>query len=204
MGTLAFIHDNPQRLPNGEIDTVHPSWTICKCRFAQWTRDSAQRQSEPTVNDNTGDETMTDSIYLTGPDANVERETILAERGRVGKLDDSEIKRQLAETFCFAPNETLESLTLEQIVAFKYKLEAFVRTNRIWLMSFDQEINKKRAKVAKAVFDGLDNQYKPKPVPESKQANDSDYKLALKIVESKEERGIEISIEDALKLVREK
>lgn len=128
---------------------------------------------------------MGDSLHLAGPDANMERETFLAEQERAEKMDKSKILELLSQTFCEDPAKTIEEMTPEEVLKHKYTLEETVRTLRVHLLVAARAEQKHRAEKGKKVMDGLDMTFKPKPVPASRQATNAYEKLVLELMEKK-------------------
>jgi hypothetical protein len=125
---------------------------------------------------------MSDSLNLAGPDANMERETFLEEQARAEKLDDSNILSLLSKTFVENPEKTIDEMTAEEVLKHKYTLEETVRTLRVHLLVTARAEQKYRANMGKKVLDGLDKNFKPKPVPEARQATSAYEKLIQEIM----------------------
>jgi len=127
-------------------------------------------------------EKMTDSLHLSGPEANMERDTFMAEQERAEKLDGSAIKELMNKVFVKNPKKTIDQQTPEETLQHKYWMEEMVRLFRVHLLVADRKERKDRVKVGDKVFKDLDKNYKPKPIPESRQANDKFEKLVEEIM----------------------
>lgn len=143
--------------------------------------------------------TMSDALNLTGPDANMERETFLEEQKRAESVDSSKIQELLKATFVSIPDKTIDNMTDEEVLKHKYTLEEAVRLLRVHILTVTRSADKRRAVSGKKVFDSLDAQYKPKPIPESRKANDKLFKLAQTMSEE-----LEITFEKAMEILKMK
>jgi ribosomal protein L22 len=142
--------------------------------------------------------TMSDQLFVTGPEANITREDLLLELQKAENCDCSTVQELLAEAFCREPKKTISEMEAAEILEHKYKLEAMIRTFRIHLQHTINAETKLRKKHGKLAIDKIDATKRPRPVPTSRQANNEDLKLAERLAEKK---GIEL--DEALALIRE-
>lgn len=138
-----------------------------------------------------------DGVYLNGPEANTSREHFLEVQKEAQAGNISPIITKLCATFVTEPIKTIDELTDEETLIHIYALEQSVRDFRIHLLELNRSKEKRRAKAGAKVFDQLDANYKPKPIPESQKANTEEMKLAAKMAKS-----MDISVEDALAMLR--
>lgn len=142
---------------------------------------------------------MSDSLHLSGPEANMDRESFLEEAKRAEKNDGSEILKLLAKVFVNPPEKTIDEMTDEETLQHKYWMEECVRKFRVHLLVTERSVNKRKEKLGKKVFEGLDANFKPKPIPETRKANDKQGKLIAKMMEE-----LDITEEEAKEMLRKR
>lgn len=126
---------------------------------------------------------MTDQVFTIGKEANVSADEIKSEKGKARAMDKSEIQALLDATFCKSPSKTIDEMTDEEVIKHGYALEATIRKLRIHLFEISNEKSARRNKSNTKVFDSLDANYKPKPIPPVNQANDVMETLAQKLLD---------------------
>ncbi len=162
------LNESPQlNLPKDEVEVVGSFDPFAK---------PVEYKKEDTI-------PMSDSLNLTGPDANMERETFLEEQKRSEAMDSTKINALLRKTFCDPPVKTIDEMSDDEILKHKYTLEETVRLLRVHILTTNRNVEKRRAKSGKKVFDGLDATYKPKPIPASRQATNAYDKLKQTLME---------------------
>jgi len=128
---------------------------------------------------------MGDSLHLSGPDANMERDSFMAEQERAENLDGSKIRELLCKVFVDPPAKTIDEQTPEETLQHKYWMEEMVRLFRVHLLVVDRKQRKDKVKVGDKIFKDLDKTYKPKPIPASRQATNEYEKLVMELMEKK-------------------
>jgi len=91
-------------------------------------------------------------------------------------------------------------MTDEEVIKHGYTLEATIRKLRIHLFEISNEKSARRNKSNTKVFDSLDANYKPKPIPLANQANDVTEILAQKLLDDDDSPFT--TIEEAREIVK--
>jgi len=126
---------------------------------------------------------VSDNLHLSGPDANMEKDNFMAEQERANNMDASRILELLNKTFVQEPKKTIDAMSIEETLQHKYVLEETVRSLRVHLFVIDKAERKHKTKISDKIFKDLDKNYKPKPVPASRQATNDFEKLVQELMD---------------------